>query len=91
MLSVRASVALVLAAGLATFACERMGFAIVHSAAALALVGVLAPGFFVAFFDLVPSDWGSLVLSFVVNAAYYLAGCLLLMRSRRRAINVIRS
>jgi hypothetical protein len=62
-----------------------MGFAIVHSAALMVLVAVAAPGFYVAFFNLVPSDLATLILSFAVNAIYYCGLGLLALMARRKS------
>ena len=82
MLSWRTCAVLILLAAVITYAAEHMGFAIVHSAALLALVALLAPGFYIAFFDLVPSDWATLVLAFVANAGYYYLIALFVRRTR---------
>jgi hypothetical protein len=67
------AVAVVVLGALATYATEYMGFAIVHSAGGLAIVALLAPGFYVALFNVVPNDWGTYLAMFLVNSGYYWA------------------
>jgi hypothetical protein len=71
MLTWKTWIVLIAVAAVATYAAEHFGFAIVHSSALLLLVALAAPGFYVAFFDLIPSDWMTLAVAFVVNVAYY--------------------
>jgi uncharacterized membrane protein len=71
MLTSKTWIVLIVVAAVATYATEHFGFSIVHSSALLVLVAVTAPGFYVAFFNLIPSDWMTFAVAFVVNVAYY--------------------
>jgi hypothetical protein len=71
MLNARATTAVLIAALVATYAAEQMGNAIVHSSGGLVIVALLAPGFYVAFFDVIRNDWGTYVAAFLVNVCYY--------------------
>lgn len=67
-----------------TYIAENMGFAIVHSGVLLILTALLTPGFYVAFFNLVSSDWGTWILSGIVNSAYYYAATRYIVKRRAR-------
>jgi hypothetical protein len=56
---------------MATFLLNYFGFAVVHSAALLALAVVVAPGFFIAFFHILPNETITWIVVVVINAIYY--------------------
>ncbi|WP_301100300.1 hypothetical protein [Propionivibrio sp.] len=84
MLTYPITLLIVMSAVFATYMGEHLGFAIVHSGVLLLLTSLLAPGFYIAFFNLVPSDWVTWILSGMANAAYYYAVVLFVMKRRAR-------
>ena len=84
MLTIPIALLIVPLAVFATYMAEHLGFAIVHSGVLLFLTALLAPGFYIAFFNLVPSDWGTWILSGIANAAYYYAVARFFMKRRAR-------
>lgn len=85
MLNFRLALLIIALAVFATYMAEYLGFAIVHSGALLVLTAFLAPGFYIAFFNLLPSDWIAWILSGMANAAYYYVVALLVMKKRLRS------
>jgi len=83
MLTLRAWVVIALVAAASTFAGEYFGFAIVHSGALLFIVALIAPGFYVAFLNLLPNDSLTYIGVFAGNAIYYFL-IVLVVRSRTK-------